>query len=92
VAPLDVVAEYGAPLLKIGGTLLVWRGRRDPASEDFARRAADELGLVMHDLIAVEPYAGAVNRHLQPMVKMSATPTRFPRRVGVARKRPLGRG
>ncbi len=29
LAPLPVVAEYGAPLLRMGGMLLVWRGRRD---------------------------------------------------------------
>src|SRR5437763_6188498 len=26
LAPLDVVAEYAGPLLRIGGTLVVWRG------------------------------------------------------------------
>ena len=29
LAPLAVVAEYAAPLLRIGGALVVWRGRRD---------------------------------------------------------------
>ncbi len=90
VAPLDVVAEYGAPLLRVGGTLLVWRGRRDPDAERSARRAASELGLELREAHDVEPYPGAVNRHLQPMVKVAETPERFPRRVGVARKRPLG--
>jgi 16S rRNA (guanine527-N7)-methyltransferase len=89
LAPLPVVAEYSAPLLKIGGTLLVWRGRRDPADEAAARKAADELGLEMPDAITVHPYADATDRHLQPMVKRAATPDRFPRRPGVARKRPL---
>jgi 16S rRNA (guanine527-N7)-methyltransferase len=90
LAPLAVVAEYAAPLLRLEGTLVVWRGRRDPADESAARRAAGELGLELCDPIPVTPYAGAANRHLQPLVKVAPTPDRFPRRPGVARKRPLG--
>jgi 16S rRNA (guanine527-N7)-methyltransferase len=90
LAPLAVVAEYGAPLLQLSGTLLVWRGRRDPADERSALVAADELGLEMPDAIPVHPYPGAANRHLQPMIKRAPTPQRFPRRPGIARKRPLG--
>ncbi len=44
----------------------------------------------MAEAIAVDPYPGAAHRHLQPMIKRAATPDRFPRRPGVARKRPLG--
>ena len=90
LAPLPVVAEYAAPLLCLGGTLVAWRGRRDPADEAAGRAAAHELGLEMGEIVRVEPYPGAVNRHLQPMVKVAETPTRFPRRPGMARKRPLG--
>ncbi len=90
LAPLAVVAEYAAPLLQLGGTLLVWRGRRDPVEEESARLAAGELGLEMLEARPVQPYPGAANRHLQAMVKRSQTPARFPRRPGVARKRPLG--
>jgi 16S rRNA (guanine527-N7)-methyltransferase len=92
LAPLAVVAEYGAPLLKLGGTLVVWRGRRDPVDERAALFAADELGFEMPDAIAVNPYPGAANRHLQRLIKRAPTPERFPRRPGIARKRPLGGG
>jgi len=92
LAPLPVVAEYAAPLMRIGATLLVWRGRRDPEDEAAGRDAADALGLEMGQMLPVQPYPGAANRHLQPMIKRSPTPDRFPRRPGVARKRPLGRG
>ncbi|MEO6858188.1 MAG: 16S rRNA (guanine(527)-N(7))-methyltransferase RsmG [Solirubrobacteraceae bacterium] len=90
LAPLAVVAEYAAPLLQIGGTLVAWRGRRDPEDEAEGARAAAELGLLVGDPVRVEPYVAAVNRHLQPVLKISATPDRFPRRPGMARKRPLG--
>jgi 16S rRNA (guanine527-N7)-methyltransferase len=90
LAALDVVAEYAAPLLRIGGTLVAWRGRRDPAGEAAAARAAGQLGLEPGDVLHVEPYAGAENRHLHLLLKVSDTPARFPRRPGVARRRPLG--
>jgi 16S rRNA (guanine527-N7)-methyltransferase len=90
LAPLPVVAEYAAPLLRLGGTLIVWRGRRDPGDEAAGARAAVLLGLEILAPVPVKPYAGAAHRHLHPMVKVAATPARFPRRPGVARKRPLG--
>jgi 16S rRNA (guanine527-N7)-methyltransferase len=90
LAALPVVAEYAAPLLRSGGMLLAWRGRRDSRDEAAAARAGAELGLELRDPIAVTPYAGAAHRHLQPMVKVGQTPARFPRRPGMARKRPLG--
>lgn len=91
LAPLDVLAEYAAPLLRLGGALVAWRGQRDPDDEAAAGRAAEILGLSIQEPLRVEPYRGALNRHLHVMVKTSPTPERFPRRDGVARKRPLGR-
>jgi 16S rRNA (guanine527-N7)-methyltransferase len=90
LAPLAVVAEYAAPLLAIGGALIAWRGRREPEDEAAAARAADELGLEIRAAVAVTPYPGALHRHLHVLVKTGATPERFPRRAGMARKRPLG--
>jgi 16S rRNA (guanine527-N7)-methyltransferase len=90
LGPLAVVAEYGAPLLREGGALVVWRGRRDAQDEAAGARAASELGLELRPPQRVAPYAGALNRHLQLMFKVAPTPGRFPRRPGMARKRPLG--
>jgi 16S rRNA (guanine527-N7)-methyltransferase len=91
LAALPVVAEYAAPLLRDGGTLVAWRGRRDPVDETMGAIAAAELGLKPLDPIAVSPYPEALHRHLHVMVKVAPTPPRFPRRPGVARKHPLGR-
>jgi 16S rRNA (guanine527-N7)-methyltransferase len=90
LAPLDVVAEYAAPLLSIGGALVAWRGARNPEVEADASRAAAVLGLSVQEPIQVKPYNGAENRYLHVMLKVRETPDRFPRRDGVARKRPLG--
>ncbi len=91
IAALPVVVEYAAPLLALGGVLVAWRGRRDPAAEAAAARAAAEVGLEPADVRHVQPYPGARDRHLHVFRKAAPTPPRFPRRPGVARKRPLGR-
>jgi 16S rRNA (guanine527-N7)-methyltransferase len=92
LAPLPVVLEYAAPLLRVGGAAVVWRGRRDPVSEAAAERAASQLGLEPGPVQHVMPYTGAEHRHLHLWLKVRPTPYRFPRRPGVALKRPLGGG
>lgn len=89
LAPLEVVVEYAAPLLKVGGTLVAWRGLRDRTAEDAGARAATRVGLEPGAVVPVRPYSGAQSRHLHLMSKVMATPSGFPRRPGVARKRPL---
>ena len=90
VDSLAVMAEYAAPLLRIGGTLVAWRGRRDVAEEKAASRAAEVLGLAPGVVIRTQPYPGAQHRHLHSFTKTAPTPDRFPRRPGMAHKRPLG--
>jgi 16S rRNA (guanine527-N7)-methyltransferase len=90
VASLEVVVEYAAPLLAVGGTLVAWRGRRDADAEAAASRAAAQLGLDPLEIRRVEPFRGAENRYLHLMSKVTETPSGFPRRPGMAVKRPLG--
>jgi 16S rRNA (guanine527-N7)-methyltransferase len=90
LGPLEVVVEYAAPLLVIGGTLVVWRGRRDPAAEAAAACAAGAVGLEPGPIVPVRPYPTAQSRHLHLMSKVTSTPSGFPRRPGMALKRPLG--
>jgi 16S rRNA (guanine527-N7)-methyltransferase len=90
LAAQQVVLEYAAPLLEMGGLLVEWRGRRQPSEEAAAARAAEELGLRPLETRRVEPFAGAQDRHLHIFEKIAGTPGRFPRRAGLARKRPLG--
>jgi 16S rRNA (guanine527-N7)-methyltransferase len=89
LAPLAVVAEYAAPLLRIGGSVIAWRGRRDRGEEAAAAGAASQLGLEPAPPIPVRPYPLAQHRHLHVITKVAPTPARFPRRPGTARKRPL---
>jgi 16S rRNA (guanine527-N7)-methyltransferase len=90
LGPQPVVLEYAAPLLRRGGALVDWRGRRDGRGEEAAVRAAEELGLQRAEVRRVVPFADARERHLHLYVKVTDTPEAYPRRPGVALRRPLG--
>ncbi len=89
VAPLAVLAEYAAPLLRIGGVLVAWKGRRDPLEESAGATAAEQLGLRPADILPVRPYPDSRHRHLHVYEKAAETPPGVPRRPGMALKRPL---
>lgn len=90
LAPQAVVMEYAAPLLAPEGYLVEWRGRRDPHEEAQAERAAGALGLTREQIRHVAPFPGALDRHLHVFRKTAPTPDGFPRRPGLASRRPLG--
>ena len=89
LAPLSVLAEYAAPLLREQGVLVAWKGRRDEGEEADGAFAAAQLGLEPVEIRRVQPFPAARERHLHVMRKVAPTPPRFPRRPGMAAKRPL---
>jgi 16S rRNA (guanine527-N7)-methyltransferase len=89
LAPQPVVLEYAAPLLRRGGAVVDWRGKRVAEEERAAERAAEQLGLRRAEVLRVQPFEEARDRHLHVYLKIRETPARFPRRAGMARKRPL---
>jgi 16S rRNA (guanine527-N7)-methyltransferase len=69
--------------------LIAWKAKKDPSEERDSIHAADVLGLEPLPTIAAETFPGADERHLYVYLKVRSTPARFPRREGMARKRPL---
>lgn len=90
LARLDVVLEYSAPLLALGGVAVAWKGSLDGGEREAGERAAELLGLELVEERPVEPFPGARERRLVIARKVAETPERFPRREGMARKKPLG--
>jgi 16S rRNA (guanine527-N7)-methyltransferase len=90
VGRLATLAELASPLLRSGGLLVAWKGRRDPAEEAELGRAADRLAMAPEEILAVGPFAGSRHRHLHTMRKSAPTPNDLPRRPGMAKKRPFG--
>jgi 16S rRNA (guanine527-N7)-methyltransferase len=89
LAPLDALVEYAAPLLREGGVLVAWKGRRDPDEERDGAAASARLGMEIEEIRPVAPFPAARARHLVVVRKIAPTPPGFPRRPGMARKRPL---
>jgi 16S rRNA (guanine527-N7)-methyltransferase len=90
VGSLAVLVEYAAPLLRPDGVLVAWKGARDAAEEAAGAEAARQVGMAVRGVLPVQPYSSSENRHLHVFRKISPTPAGFPRRPGMARKRPLG--
>jgi 16S rRNA (guanine527-N7)-methyltransferase len=90
VGRLATLAELAAPLLRVGGSLVAWKGRRDRDEEAELSRAASALGMQPVVVLDVGSRAGSRHRHLHVVRKSGPTPERLPRRVGMAKKRPLG--
>jgi 16S rRNA (guanine527-N7)-methyltransferase len=89
VAALPVLVEFASPLVALGGVFVAWKGSVD--SEEFERgsKAAGEVGLESEGVVEVQPWPEARDRRLVVYRKVSAAPERFPRRAGMAAKRPL---
>jgi 16S rRNA (guanine527-N7)-methyltransferase len=89
LAALPVVLEYAAPLLVEGGHVVAWKGAVGADEAAAGLVAAEELGLELVEARQVEPYAGVRDRWLHVFRKIAPTPARYPRRPGMAAKRPL---
>ena len=87
---LPVVAELGLPLLRVGGALLVPRGRPAAAELEQATAACRQLGGRVEDVVP-NP-SSPIDRvgFVVIMAKIAATSPRFPRRSGVPARTPLG--
>jgi len=87
---LPTLVEYAAPLLRTGGRLVAWKARRDSGEERAGAGAAGLLG--MRSLLGEGggPFGGSRDRHLHVYEKVSHCPPGYPRRPGIAAKRPLG--
>ncbi len=90
VGSLPELAELASPLLREGGWLAAWRGRRDPDDERRAAAAATRTAVEPVEVTAVTPYEGSRDRHIHLLRKNGPTPNDLPRRAGMAAKRPFG--
>ena len=90
LASLPVLCEYAAPLLVEGGHLVAWKGEVESGEARAGAAAAAIVGLEPVEVRAVDPYPAAERRTLHVLRKVAPTPERFPRRPGMAVKRPLG--
>ncbi len=89
VAILPVLAEYLLPLVRVGGSMLAMKGESGPAEAHSAEHALRVLGGHLRQLLPVTLPGVAEERYLVVIDKVAATPSGYPRKVGVPAKRPL---
>ena len=88
VAAMRVVLEYGMPLVKVGGRVLLWKGSGYQQEIIEARQAMETLG---GEVEAVHLYNLMQDRDraIVAVKKVQPTPRQYPRRTGAPAKKPL---
>lgn len=89
VAPMNVLAEYLLPLVRVGGAALAQKGESAPAEAHASEKAIRLLGGQLRQLVPVTLPGVAEERFLIIIDKIAATPQNYPRRVGVPARNPL---
>ena len=90
VAPLPVLCEYCLPLVKVGGLMLA--PKKGDISQELliGKRAAFVLSGGPPDAQAFRLPGEEDDRFVVVIKKLRNTPAAYPRRVGVAKAKPLG--
>lgn len=86
VAPLNVLMELSLPFVRIGGTLIAYKGSAAREEAEGAKRAAQILGSEI-SIVDVGAEYGA--RALILVKKLIKTPDIYPRKAGTPSKQPL---
>jgi 16S rRNA (guanine527-N7)-methyltransferase len=90
VAALPVLVEYLLPLVRIRGFALAMKGENGPVEVQAAQSGIELLGGQFSQLMPVTLPGVEEQRYLVVIEKIASSPDRFPRRVGIPAKRPLG--
>lgn len=86
VAPLNILAEYALPLVKVGGTFIAMKGAEDEA--ELGTNAVQTLGAKIEQVVYLKLPNGD-ERNLVVIKKLSQTPAKYPRRTKKITSKPL---
>lgn len=89
VAAMNVLCEYSLPFLRVGGTMIAYKG---PAWQDEAAQAGsalEKLGGEIREARSAPVPGRDWNHMLVYIEKNSPTPAQYPRRSGMPEKKPL---
>jgi 16S rRNA (guanine527-N7)-methyltransferase len=90
VAQMATLAEYGLPLVRLGGILLAQKGTQIEGEVESALPAIELVGGRLREVQTVFLPGLSDPRHLVVVEKVAPTPNKYPRRTGMPGKRPLG--
>ncbi|MDE6124351.1 MAG: 16S rRNA (guanine(527)-N(7))-methyltransferase RsmG [Eubacterium sp.] len=86
VAPLNVLAEYCLPLVKVGGIYISMKGAEDETA--LGSKAIKELGGEIENVVSLK-LANGDSRNLIMIRKISQTATKYPRKTKKIATQPL---
>ena len=90
VAPLNVLAEYLLPFVKVGGMALCWKGPALAEEIDQGRKAAFLVGGRAETAIPLAIPGRDWQHQMLPLRKVTHTARTYPRKAGTPSKKPLG--
>jgi 16S rRNA (guanine527-N7)-methyltransferase len=88
LAKLPVALELATPFIRKGGSLCIPHGQSYDSEMFHVKKTMKELGVISQTPI---PYSLSRNDKLKALIfeKVSGTPEKYPRKVGIPHKRPL---
>ena len=89
VAPMNVLAEYLLPFVRVGGRMLALKGPSLEAEMAEAEFAISTLGGRADGVIPVEIPGRDWRHSLARVTKIAPTPEKYPRKAGTPEKKPL---
>ncbi|NOS67226.1 MAG: 16S rRNA (guanine(527)-N(7))-methyltransferase RsmG [Candidatus Peribacteraceae bacterium] len=89
VAEINVLLEYAAPFLKIGGKIILWKSMDIEQELKESQRAQKEFHCPLKDRHVYELPGDFGKRQLLIFEKTGKTPPDYPRPVGMAKKKPI---
>lgn len=89
IGSFSEVAELCLPLVKVGGSVVSWRGEGAEREARQSEETLDELGGFLRDVRPYELPGLPTRYHLITIEKVGDTPRGFPRRAGLPKLKPL---
>lgn len=90
VANLSVLVEYLLPAVKVGGKVICMKGSQVEEEIEQAKFAIKELGGIVLEKEEFFLPETDMKRNILVLEKISSTPKKYPRKVGLPSKQPLG--
>ena len=89
VAPLVTLSEYLLPLVKVGGGVVVQKGKKAVTEIESSKIAISKFGGEINQLKTFRLPVFDESRTLISILKIHSTPQAYPRRSGVPTKKPI---
>ena len=89
VAPMNILIEYMAPFVKVGGYILCQKG---PNVFDEVKAAGDGINILggkLEKILSTDIYNSDIHHYIVKIKKVKSCPENYPRKAGIIKKKPL---